>query len=203
MPLIVVISGPVGSGKSTVAQALGTKLRTAGRTVAVVGLDAVFSMIGGFEGLPADRPRTRGELPSSFSPTWFKAVREVHGRLVGSWFDRDADVVVDGPFLNAEAEAPLLRELPADVEPRRLRLLISYDVALSRVTNDTTPRNLSRDPLFLRNAHEHFAELVPSMPAADWTFDSETVAADEVAASVAASLLADATNGPPDDGARR
>lgn len=195
MPLIVVISGPIGSGKTTVAQALGTSLRKAGRTVAVVGLDAVFKMIGGFEGLPGYASRTHAELPSSFSPAWFKAAREVHGRLVGSWFDRDADVVVDGPFLNAEAEAPFLRELPPDVELRRLRLLVSYDVALGRVMNDAMPRNLSRDPLFLRNAHEHFTELVPSMPAADWTFHSETVAPDDVAASVAESLLVEATKG--------
>ncbi len=184
VPLVVVISGPIGSGKSTVARAVAERLRGSGRTVAVIDLDVVVSMIGGFEGLSATRLR---------------AAREVHGRLVGSWFNRGADVVVHGPFLNAEAEAPFMRELLAGVEPRRVRLLVSYDVALRRVTADEMPRNLSRDPQFLRRAHDRFGEMVPAMPVADWTFDTETMDADDIAAVIEAALRADASMGSEDD----
>ncbi len=104
-------------------------------------------------------------------------------------------MIVNGPFYSHDEEAPLLAELPPGVEPRRVRLLASYDVALDRVTNDAMPRNFSKDPAILRPAHDRFARKLAAMPAADWTFDTAEVAADGIAAAIALSLVAD----PPDD----
>lgn len=44
----MVIVGPIASGKSTVAGALGKRFRALGRTVAVLDLDDVVDTIGGF-----------------------------------------------------------------------------------------------------------------------------------------------------------
>jgi adenylylsulfate kinase-like enzyme len=47
---LLVISGPIAAGKSTVAAALATAFRDSGRTAAVVDLDRIYMM---FDDLPA------------------------------------------------------------------------------------------------------------------------------------------------------
>lgn len=44
---LVIIVGPIASGKSTVANGVATELRESGEAVAVVDLDDVVEMIGG------------------------------------------------------------------------------------------------------------------------------------------------------------
>jgi hypothetical protein len=192
VPLVLVIVGPIGSGKSTVSRALATRLRLSGRMVAVIDFDAIVAMIGGFEQLQAYTSHVQTGNSAAPSPDWLKVARGAHGRLVGCWSSHGADVVVQGPFASAEEEEPFLQELPAGIKLRRLRLMVSYETALNRVLKDETPRNLSRDPTFLRAAHYHAAAMEPFLPEADWTFDTETISADEVAAVVEPILLADA-----------
>jgi AAA domain len=192
VPLVVIIVGPIGSGKSTVSRALAARLRLSGRVVAVIDFDAIVAMIGGFEQLRAYSSHAQPGNSAASSPDWLKAARESHGRLVGCWSSHGADVVVHGPFASEEEEEPFLQELPAGIKLRRLRLMVSYEVALNRVVKDETPRNLSRNPAFLRAAHYHVASMEPFLPEADWTFDTEAISADEVAAVVEPILLADA-----------
>jgi AAA domain len=192
VPVVVVIAGPIGSGKSTVSRALATRLRLSGRVVAVIDFDAIVAMIGGFEQLQRYTSQAQTGNSAAPSPDWRKAARVAHGRLVGYWSSHGADVVVQGPFASAAEEEPFLQELPPGIKLRRLRLMVSYEVALKRLVKDETPRNLSRDPAFLRAAHSHVAAMEPLLPEADWTFDTETISADEVAAVVEPILLADA-----------
>jgi hypothetical protein len=56
-PTLVIIVGPIASGKSTLAAKLGARLRTTGRPVAVVDIDDVIATIGGFAGLTPARFR--------------------------------------------------------------------------------------------------------------------------------------------------
>jgi adenylylsulfate kinase-like enzyme len=51
VPTLVVIVGPIASGKSTVADALGERFRASGRQVAVLDLDELVETIGGFVGV--------------------------------------------------------------------------------------------------------------------------------------------------------
>jgi tRNA uridine 5-carbamoylmethylation protein Kti12 len=175
-PLVIIVTGPIGAGKSTVAEALAVRLRRTGRLVAAVDLDEVVVTIGGFAGLTDEA---------------FAAARQVHGQVVRSWLDVGADVVVDGPFYSQDEEAPLLAALPPGAELRRVRLLVPYDVALERVTNDAMPRNASKDPHVLRRLHDRFDEMLTTMPEADLTYATAELGADEIAAAIASALTPD------------
>jgi len=52
--LLVVISGPVASGKSSAAHTLATGFRANGRSAAVIDLDLLYQMID--DGQPMDNP---------------------------------------------------------------------------------------------------------------------------------------------------
>jgi adenylylsulfate kinase-like enzyme len=51
-------------------------------------------------------------------------------------------------------------------------------------------RGLSQDPLFLRETHERFTDLRPSIAPCDHTFDTELMSAEHIADLLAAELVA-------------
>lgn len=73
---LVMISGPIASGKSTLAAELARLLRNAGLSVALTDLDTVAEMA----------------LPTL--PDWAWA-HDIHAQLVGAWLATGIDVVVD------------------------------------------------------------------------------------------------------------
>jgi adenylylsulfate kinase-like enzyme len=72
VPILVVIVGPIASGKTAVAGGLGERFRSCGRRVAVLDLDELVETIGGFVGLSGER---------------FRQAQVVFGQLVGAWLD--------------------------------------------------------------------------------------------------------------------
>jgi hypothetical protein len=172
VPVLVVIVGPIASGKSTVARLLGERLRGGERAVAVLDLDDVVETVGGFVGLGAER---------------FSQAQVVFGRLVGAWLEQGVDVVAHGPFIDAAEDAALLHAVPAYVQVRRVLLRATFPLALARVRDDPD-RLLSRYPEVLRSTYDRFEALVPAMPPADWTFDSATTDAATIADTLAAAL---------------
>src|ERR1039458_2442262 len=83
VPELVVVTGPIGSGKSSVTKMLAGRFSEAGRSAAVVDLDDIVAML--------HAPLEKVEQ------SWERA-RDVHGRLVGEWLSSGVDVViVDGP----------------------------------------------------------------------------------------------------------
>lgn len=156
MQHLVVIVGPIASGKSTTAAALGDRFRAAGRAVAVLDLDDFVATIGGFRDLPPER---------------FRQAQIVHGELVGAWLRQGIDVIAHGPIFQAHEQEALLHAVPGGIQPRRVQLLATYDVALERVADDPT-RDLSKDPEALRGAYDRARTLLPSMPPSEWTFDT-------------------------------
>lgn len=173
MPHLVVIVGPIASGKSTVAGALGGRLREAGRAVAVVDLDDLVETIGGFEDL---------------APQRFQQSQLVYGELVGSWLRQGFDVIAHGPFFQGLEDDAVLHAVPEGVAPRRVQLLASYDVALARVATDDA-RKLSKDPDFLRLTYDRVESLLPKMPRSEWTFDTTTTSWREIVDDLVVALL--------------
>jgi len=174
-PLLVVIIGPIGSGKSTVARLLAAHLVAAGLTVATPDVDDVVVM--------GDGP------PDTFDAMWSRG-RRVHGAVVGAWLRSGVDVVIaHGPAYTDEETAALMAEVPAGTPTTRVMLLAPYAVALARVTGDPL-RGVSKDPAFLRSTHERFDALRPAIAACDHTFATEHLAADVIAATLAAELVA-------------
>jgi hypothetical protein len=169
----VIIVGPIASGKSTVAIALGDRFRRAGRAVAVLDLDDFVDTIGGF-----------GKL----APQHFRQAQQVFGQLVGAWLREGFDVIAHGPFFQAEEQTALLHALPEGIEPRRVQLLATYEVALERVATDPA-RKFSKHPAILRGAYDRVESLLPTMPASEWTFDSTITCSEDIVDALAGSIL--------------
>jgi hypothetical protein len=175
VPELIVIVGPIASGKSTVAHELGCRFHAAGRPVAVLDLDDVVDTIGGFAGLTPER---------------FHHAQVVYGELVGAWLRRSFDVIAHGPFFEPVEDRAVLHGVPAGIAPRRVQLLATYDAALQRTALDPG-RAMSKDPELLRAAYDRAESLLPGLPPATWTFDTTTRTSQEIAAALAADLLGD------------
>ena len=173
VPDLIVIVGPIASGKSTIAEALGERFRAAGRRVAVLDLDEVVDTIGGFMGL--------GEAN-------FRQSQVVFGQLIGAWLAQDFDVIAHGPFFDRHEDDALLHAVPDGVVPRRVLLRATYEVALERVRADPD-RVLSRYPEVLKVTYDRVDELLPTMPPSDWTFDTARTSAQAAVEELAQALL--------------
>jgi hypothetical protein len=154
--VLILLTGPIASGKSTVAGALGDRLRTAGRSVAVIDLDDLVLSIGGWRDLSWER------FDQSF---------DVFGHLVSAWLSKGLDVVAHGPLFEKNAMEAVLRGVPAEVPTFRVLLLTTYEVALQRVAGDPE-RDLSKDAERLRASYERAMPMLEALPPADWTFDT-------------------------------
>lgn len=173
VPTLVVIVGPIASGKSTVATALGERFRAAGRQVAVLDLDELVQAIGWFVGLPGEH---------------FGRAQVVFGKLVGAWLDQGFDVIANGPFFQRHEDEALLHAISGKSTPRRVLLHAPFEVALERVTADPE-RVLSSVPDFLKATYDRVAELLPTMPQSEWTFDTTTADAQTIVDQLAEALL--------------
>jgi hypothetical protein len=173
VPTLVVIVGPIASGKSTIADALGERFRASGRWVAVLDLDELVETVGGFIGLPGER---------------FLQSQLVFGRLVGAWLDQDVDVIAHGPFFDGDEDRALLHAVPEGVRPRRVLLHTTFPVALERVNADPE-RLISSFPEFLEATYDRVAELLPTMPPSEWTFDTVATDAQAIVDQLAEALL--------------
>jgi hypothetical protein len=173
VPDLVVVIGPIASGKSTVAGALGDRFRASGRAVAVLDLDDVVDTIGGFLDL---------------TPEHFRQAQVVCGQLVGAWLRQGFDVIAHGPFFQPRELGALLHAVPEGIAPRFVQLLASYEVALARVARDPS-RKLSKHPELLRRTYDRVELLLPALPPSDWTFDTTAIAADDIVDELAAAIL--------------
>ena len=160
---LVLIIGPIASGKSTLANTVADKLRSGGEAVAVVGLDSVAEMT----------------LPTLADWTW---AHEVHGQLVGAWLEKPIPTVIaEGPETPEEIEQ-IMRHVRSDVSVLKVLITTRYETALARATADPT-RGQSKDPEFLRRMHRRFEQTRPDI-AYDVQFDSEQFSSNEIAQRV-------------------
>jgi hypothetical protein len=185
---LIVISGPIAAGKSTVAAAVGAAVQAVGLSAAVVDLDDIVASLRA----PA----------AAWQQSWARA-RRAHGALIGGWLRSGVEVVLaHGPFHDGDEIATLLAEVPAGTVPRWCWLDVPYDTALERTAADPT-RVVSRDPGFLRRAHDRVAARAAERPAPTWTFDTHRTPLDAIVAAITAGLLpaASANVAEPADGA--
>jgi molybdopterin-guanine dinucleotide biosynthesis protein len=173
-PLLVVVNGPIASGKSTLAQALGRELRERGRRAAVIDLDLLYDMLD--------------HRPKSDEALWLLA-RQASALLADRFWAAGIDaVVVEGSFSDAPKRAALLEGLTTEVKPRIVTLRVSFAEALRRAQGDPT-RGLSRDPTFLAGAHADFAARLDPAGTTDLVVDTEQTTPERLAAELADSLL--------------
>lgn len=170
--LVVVISGPIASGKSSLSRAAAIRLEEPGETsAAVIDLDVVYEMLD---------PRGQSGRPKSDERLWSQA-RRTAGRLAASFLAEDRCVVAAGNFAADHALREFEAELPPDVRLRLVMLNIDFDIALRRTQADPS-RGLSKDPSFLSIHHSAFS---PEWSGRDvLQLDSGAISVDQAAEAV-------------------
>ncbi|HEU5102206.1 MAG TPA: zeta toxin family protein [Roseiflexaceae bacterium] len=167
-PLLIIITGPVGAGKSTTSLALARSLRRPDFDVAAIDLDQMYGFVRQQDGY--------GE-PSA----WARA-RAGAAALANALFDTGISVViVEGEFFNAEELGTLKSPTHAGVALCFFTLRLSYERALERVQGDPS-RGASKDPSFLKGLHTHFAQALPFLEAESVVIDTDDLTQDEVVA---------------------
>ena len=163
---LVIITGPIASGKSTVADLLAQRCASLGRSVASADLDDVAFAQDGCPDLA----------------TFWRRAGVAHAAIVRGWFASGTEVVIaHGPFYESRSYDSLLAAVNPGCRTLHVRLTVRFDIALERVAADTgrPPSALSRNPDFLRSTYDAFSAL--DLPLTDETFDTSQTAAANIA----------------------
>jgi predicted kinase len=167
---VIVITGPIASGKSTVARELARELGRAGVPVAVIDLDDVHDTLA------------RDGLGTA-EATWAVARREA-ATLANTFLAAGRAVVVaEGSFNTPGDRAEFSQYLDASVDPVYVTLRVSFEEALRRAQGDPT-RGLSRDPAFLGRYFADMGQALPT-PVTDLVIETEWTSPPAAALSIA------------------
>ncbi len=169
--MIIVITGPIASGKSTVAIELARALELMDVRAAVIDLDLVH-----------DRLTANGS-PSDDS-TWTLARRET-ATAANAFLEQGVAVVIaEGSFNLPSDRATFTRHLRPSSGLAFVTLQVSFQEALRRAQADPT-RGRSQDPQFLGSHFEARHDVLAAVPATDIVIDTERTTAQAAAATIA------------------
>jgi shikimate kinase len=147
--LLVMITGPVGAGKSTISQALALELQRAHISTAVIDLDEVFCM-------------ARQQPNFADRATWTIARRAAATLAETFYASGLRAVIVEGGFLSALEHSELRGHITSTVDEFYFTLLTSATTALQRAQNDPNPdRVVSRLPDVQASLYAEFVEALP------------------------------------------
>jgi adenylylsulfate kinase-like enzyme len=172
--MVIVITGPIASGKSTVARELARELERAHVRVAVIDLDLLHDM------LATDRPETD-------DATWAVARRAAAALATAFLAEGVAVVVAEGSFNTPADRAAFARHLDAGVDSLYVTLRVSFEEAFRRAQGDPT-RGKSRDPAFLGRYFADVEKALATVPATDIVIDTERMPATSAAAEIISSF---------------
>lgn len=171
---LIVMTGPVGAGKSTTSLALAQALRAPVVAVAVIDLDQMYGFVRQQDGY--------GE------PAAWQRARQGAAALADCWFaDGISVVIVDGEFFNADELDALLTSIQHPVDYAFFTLQITYETALARVQGDPL-RGASKNPTFLQWLHTQFVQALPFLQEKSVVITTDTLPMDEVVARLVAAL---------------
>ena len=171
MRLVIVIGGPIASGKSTLATSLARAFETQGSAVATIDLDLIYEML----------EHTRA--PKSNEAIWSSA-RRMAGALTAAFLEDGFDVAIaEGDFLDDSARQEFVSRLRSDVAVRFVTLRVDLATALLRVEQDPM-RGLSRDESFLTLHYEELAKTLRHRPAHDLCLDTGALTVEQAAETI-------------------
>ena len=200
-PHVLIISGPIASGKSTVAYALAAEARASGSTAGVIELDRIYMML--------DDGPIMGDAEIS------RRARRAAAALVHQYVLDGVDlIIVEGDFWTTAQREEFTYRLSSGVASVFVTLRVSarglfavtgaassptarVEEALRRVESDPS-RGRSRIPGVLRGCHADFAAAPPI--AGDVTIDSTSLSLAEVAARIRSVLDSTVSTGTAGNG---
>jgi shikimate kinase len=168
VPILVTITGPIASGKNTVAELLAKRCENTGLTVVIADVDDVAAMVTG--------------AGAAANGLWF-AAHEAHGALVAQWMLSKVNVVISvGPIYSPAEQEALFGSLPAGTRPCRVLIDAPLSATWERARADKSRRELSRSRQhdFHVAAHARFRCLMPGIPS-DLVFNSGETSPDDIA----------------------
>ena len=173
--VVIVITGPIASGKSTVARELARQLELNDVRAEVIDLDRVH-----------DRLTANGSTGDD--STWTLARHET-GSVANAFLKEGVAVVIaEGSFNVPSDRAALVQHLLPSSGLVFVTLQVSFEEALRRAQGDPT-RGRSRDREFLAS---HFAarhDVLTAVPATDIVVDTERTTPTAAAEKIARSLV--------------
>jgi hypothetical protein len=169
---LVVITGPIASGKTTTAAAVAAAATARGLTAVVLDVDDVAEMVA---------------APGAAATGLWLSAHQAHGALVARWVRTPVDLVIAvGPIFSPTERAALLEPLPTGTQAHWVVLDAPVATTSARAAVDPT-RGLSRDPAFHHERHQRFRRLMTGLPA-DEVFDTGSTGVEAVAVAVLAAL---------------
>jgi adenylylsulfate kinase-like enzyme len=168
---VIVIGGPIASGKSTLARAVVGLLGARGVMAAAIDLDEVY-----------ERVDMRGG-PKDHGPTWSLARFAAGGFANALFLDGLEVVVAEGDFLREEERAEFAGSLGSSPSYLYVTLTAPLEAALERVQLDPD-RGLSRDPQFLTRHYTEVADALAARPAGELVIDTGSVTVGEAAQKI-------------------
>ena len=169
--MIIVITGPIASGKSTVAIELARVLESIDVRAAVIDLDLVYHRL------------TTNGSPSDDS-TWTLARMET-ATAANVFLDEGVAVVIaEGSFNLPSDRATFTQHLRPSAGLAFVTLQVSFQEALRRAQADPT-RGRSQDPQFLGSQFGARHDVLAAVPATDIVIDTERATAQAAAATIA------------------
>lgn len=167
---LVLVGGPIASGKSTLARAVARRLRDGGTSAGVVDVDQVYEML-----------EERGHSPGK-TELWHKAHRLAGRIAAGLLAEGTETVLVEGDFLGEDTNAELL-QIVRPTSVRRITLITSIETARARVESDPD-RGISRDARFLAKHYEEISATLAQRPRDELVIDTERLTVEQAAARV-------------------
>ncbi len=171
---LVVITGPIASGKSTTAAALAAAAAASGLTAVVLDVDDVAAAV---------------TAPGAGATGLWLSAHHAHGALVARWVRTPVDLVIAvGPICSTAERAALLDPLPPGTPVHWVLLDAPVVTTLARAQADPT-RGISAEPGFHHDRHQRFQRLRADIPATQ-TLDTSATDADTIARRVLTSVTA-------------
>ena len=158
--LVLVIGGPIGSGKSSLAAGVARTLERRGVSCATIDLDLIYEML-----------EHEGAVKSD--PAVWSRARRMSGALTKAFLDDDLSVVIaEGEFLEEPARREFVTMLPDRTRVRFVTLTVPFSAALDRVARDPT-RGVSRNHDFLAHHYREIEPVLRRRPSDDLVLDTE------------------------------
>jgi adenylylsulfate kinase-like enzyme len=169
--LVVVLAGPIASGKSTLATGSARAFERRGFDAATIDLDLIYEML------------QHTGAPKTDAGIWSRA-RRMAGALTDAFLDDGINAVIaEGDYLDESARAEFASMLRTDVPCRFVTLTVELGTALARVAQDPT-RRISRDRSFLTRHYVELAEVLRRRPADDLCLDTGDLTVEQAAEMV-------------------